>query len=87
MNQYNSLFTSSVAFLPLITIGTLVLALWSLFWKGCALWIAAKNNKKWWFFAILIFNTVGILEIIYIFFVAKKKWKDIKEIFSKQIPQ
>jgi hypothetical protein len=51
-------------------------------WKGFALWIAVKNNQGKWFLALLILNTFGILEIIYIFFVAKKKWSDIKEILS-----
>jgi hypothetical protein len=44
-----------------------ILIVWSLVWKGFALWFAAKDNKRWWFIAILIINTAGILEIIYIF--------------------
>jgi len=52
------------------------------FWKGCALWIAGKKDEKKWFLALLILNTVGILEIVYIFYVAKKKWVDIKEILT-----
>ena len=48
----------------------LILA-WSLFWKGFALWYAAKRHEKWWFIAFLIINTAGILEIVYIFFIAK----------------
>ena len=71
---------------PWVVIGLIILSLWTLFWKGCALWMVAKNHKKGWFLALLIFNTVGILEIIYIFFVAKKKWSDIREIFSKTTP-
>lgn len=47
------------------------LMVWSLVWKGWALWKAAKNDSKGWFIALLILNTVGILEIIYIFLVAK----------------
>ena len=50
-----------------------ILILWSLIWKGFALWKAARNNDKYWYIAILVLNTVGILEIIYIFFFAKKK--------------
>jgi len=60
----------------------LLILVWSLFWKGCALWFASKNNQKWWFIALLIINTVGILEIVYIFSVAKKKWNDVKEILT-----
>ncbi len=59
--------------------------LWVLFWKGYSLWIAAKNSKKRWFLALLILNTFGILEIIYIFYVEKKTWHDIKQVLSKKI--
>jgi hypothetical protein len=50
-----------------------VLAVWSIIWKGIALWKAAQNGSKPWFIVMLVFNTVGILEIIYIFFFSKKK--------------
>jgi hypothetical protein len=66
---------------------TIIILVWTLFWKGCSLWIAAKRDQKWWFLVLLVVNTVGILEIIYIFFVAKKKWSDIQEIFAKKVPQ
>jgi hypothetical protein len=45
--------------------------LWSLIWKGFALWIAAREEKKWRFIALLILNTVGIFEIVYIFVFSK----------------
>jgi len=51
----------------------LVLAVWSIIWKGIALWKAARNTSKVWFIVMLVLNTVGILEIIYIFFFSKKK--------------
>jgi len=51
--------------------GLIPLALWSLAWKGFALWYSAKRNQPWWFIALLVLNTVGILEIIYLVFVAK----------------
>ncbi len=47
--------------------------LWTLPWKGVALWKAARNEHKWWFIALLVLNTMAILEIIYIFFFSKKK--------------
>jgi len=40
--------------------------LWVMILKGYALWCAARNGQKWWFIALLIFNTLGILEIIYL---------------------
>jgi len=50
----------------------IMLMLWVLPWKGYALWTAAKLSHKWWFIVLLIVNTLAILDIIYIFFVAPK---------------
>jgi hypothetical protein len=49
-----------------------LLIIWSLFWKGIALWKAVKSNQKGWFVTLLLINTAGILEIIYIFAIDKK---------------
>ena len=57
----------------------LLAVLWVLPWKGVALWRAARNSHKGWFLAILVINTMALLEIIYIFFFSKKK-KVEKEI-------
>jgi len=51
----------------------IVLALWELLWKGIALWKAARNDHSAWFVCILIFNTLGILPIIYILLHRKKE--------------
>jgi len=50
-----------------------LIMIWVLPWKGVALWKAAKNGSKWWFVILLIVNTVGILEILYIFIFSKMK--------------
>ena len=50
----------------------LLLALWVLPWKGVALWKAAQNSQKYWFIALLVVNSLAILEIIYIFYFSKK---------------
>ena len=55
-----------------------LLVLWVLPWKGVALWKAAKNNHKAWFVAILIINTLAILEILYIFVFSKKRNSEVK---------
>lgn len=47
------------------------LIVWSIFWKGWALWTAAKKDSKPWFIVLLVLNTVGILEILYIFVFSK----------------
>ena len=60
---------------PIFGVLLLPLILWSLVWKGLGLWFAAKNAQKYWFIAILILNTLGILEIAYLFYFAKKRLK------------
>lgn len=50
----------------------LLVMAWVLPWKGVALWNAAKLSHKGWFITLLVLNTLAILDIIYIFFVAKK---------------
>jgi len=50
-----------------------VLMLWSLFWKAWALWVAARRGEKIWFGVMLVVNTVGILEILYIYVFSKDK--------------
>lgn len=50
-----------------------LILLWVLPWKGVALWRAGKNSHKKWFIAILIVNTLAILEIVYLFYFSKEK--------------
>lgn len=47
--------------------------LWVIPWKGVALWKSAREEKSGWFILFLLVNTLGILEIIYIFYFSKKK--------------
>lgn len=54
-----------------------LIALWSLFWKGLALWHSGRKGQPWWFVILLIVNTVGILEIIYLFAILKLKTSDL----------
>lgn len=49
------------------------LIVWASVWKGIALWKAARNSHLPWFIALLIINTAGILEIIYIFAFSRKR--------------
>ena len=75
MHTLSNSFLALAPFLPL-------LLLWSTFWKGLALWHAGRRGQPWWFVILIIVNTVGILEIIYLFAVAKLKWS---ELFSKKV--
>ncbi len=51
----------------------LVLAIWIIPWKGMALWRAARNGHRGWFVILIIFNTLALLEIIYLLSVGRKK--------------
>jgi len=51
----------------------LLMIAWCLPWKGVALWKAVRKNDKWWFIALLVINTLAILEILYIFVFSKRK--------------
>ena len=56
----------------------LMIIVWAIIWKGLALWKAARNGSRAWFIILLIINTLGILEILYIFVFSKTK-KNNKE--------
>ncbi len=36
--------------------------------KGFSLWYAARAGQKIWFIALLVVNTLGILEVVYLLF-------------------
>lgn len=50
-----------------------ILIAWETVWKGIALWKCGRNNQLAWFVVVLIFNTVGILPIVYLLFFQKKR--------------
>ena len=50
-----------------------IIAVWTIVWKGTALWKAGKSGSMPWFIVLLLVNTMGILEILYILFFSKKK--------------
>ena len=51
--------------------GVILLVLWATVWKGLALWFAGKHRQKAWFVVLFLFNTLGILPIIYLAFFSK----------------
>ena len=61
----------------------LLIILWTLPWKGVALWRASRNSQKKWFIALLIVNTLAILDIVYILFFSKKKKRAITRLNHK----
>lgn len=60
---------------------------WSIVWKAIALWQAARNNHKLWFIALIVINTLGILEIIYILFISKSLNRPAGSFITDNKPQ
>lgn len=57
----------------------IILVIWSSVWKAIALWKAAKNDSKSWFVILFLVNTVGILEILYIYVFGKNAQQKIEK--------
>ena len=51
----------------------LLIVLWQTPWKGVALWKAARLEDHFWFIVILLVQTIGILDILYIFVISMRK--------------
>ena len=58
-----------------LTITFVILTIWSVIWKAIALWRAGRNNQVGWFVVLFLINTIGILEILYIFVFQPKETK------------
>ena len=50
----------------------IIVVVWSAIWKGIALWKSARNSQKYWFLVLLVLNTLGLVEILYLSFFQKK---------------
>jgi len=72
---------------PEISLGILILiiilGIWTAIIKAIALWKCGRNNQLAWFIVLIIFQTVGILELIYL--IAFQKNKRIKRKINKKI--
>jgi methionyl-tRNA synthetase len=49
------------------------LTIWTTVIKAFALWYAARNNQPVWFVALLVLNTLGLLELAYLLAFRKDK--------------
>ncbi|MFZ2038943.1 MAG: DUF5652 family protein [Minisyncoccia bacterium] len=56
---------------PLMIVIIIALTIWSLTWKGLALWKSSHNESRIWFVILLVINTFGILELIYYYLLDK----------------
>jgi len=74
---------SQIALILGISLPVLIIVLiWTAIWKALALWKSARKNSPVWFVVLLIVNTLGILEILYIFIfsgLGKKPIMKVKE--------
>jgi methionyl-tRNA synthetase len=60
---------------PLVVIAVVI---WIYAWKGLGLWRAARKNDLIWFMAMLLVNTMGLLEITYILYLEKVDWQKVR---------
>lgn len=60
--NYEFLTSSYVWLIPLVVI----ISLFDAVMKAIAMWKSARNKHLIWFVCIAVFNTVGILPIVYI---------------------
>lgn len=51
----------------------IAIVIWSIPWKGFALWKSARRGESIWFIVLLLINTAGILEILYLFFFSNTR--------------
>lgn len=64
------------------------LIIWETVWKAYALWKSAQAKHKYWFVALILINSIGILPIVYLVFfnkdnfAAKHKWLP-KHLFKR----
>ena len=72
------IITHPIAFLALVA--------WSFLAKGAALLRAFERKEKGWFVALLLINTLGILEVFYLYNKRKPKTVAHKEIAKETAP-
>ena len=58
---------------PLAMILVILLIAWTGVWKAMALWKSARKGSVVWFIVLALVNTVGILEILYIYVFSEMK--------------
>ncbi len=68
-------------------VAAILLAIWTVPWKGLALWRSAKRGDRIWFIILLLINTLGVLEIIYLLFFSKEKQKEAEGLSNFQPPK
>lgn len=79
LNFYQHSWRTTITEQVGIPLGLLIIILiWSYVWKLLALWKSARKGSAIWFIILALINTVGILEILYIFVFSKMKCCEFK---------
>jgi len=73
MMDYMNYWGGAFPAFPFLRLILIPLVIWTIAWKGWALWKSARAGNKGWFIVLLIVNTLGILDILYIYIFSKKK--------------
>ena len=74
---------------PYLVALAIIIGVWTLFWKGIALWRTSQLKQRNWFIALFILvplNELAIIELIYLFWFSKKRltFSEIKGWFIKK---
>lgn len=64
---------AQMGFSPWMICAFVIIMIWSSIWKFIALWKAGRRNALPWFIILALINTVGILDILYIFLFSETK--------------
>lgn len=83
MDSFSELSTQFGVSLGLIIFIIAIIYIWSLCWKLAALWKSARKGSIVWFIILAVVNTIGILEILYIFIFSEMKFPKRKSKKSK----
>lgn len=68
---YNTIFSNLGIPIAMVLLFAVIMV-WECIWKGIGLWKSGIHKQLGWFIGIFIFNTLGILPIIYLLFFQKK---------------
>lgn len=75
MGDLNSLFGQLSTQIGVAVWLLVIIFIWSAVWKLLALWKSARKGSPVWFILLAIINTVGILEILYIYVFSEINFK------------
>jgi len=61
----------------------IVILIWDLTWRCFGVWKSTKNNQPIWSIVFVLFQTIGILPILYIFVFSKMNKKTLAKTSKK----